>query len=81
MSAEEFIRYLSTFVALAGLATLATTMGSMFGLWAAALTLFLPGAAIGVPLWLRHFENVSTARALEQNAPERHPAAKGKSGF
>jgi uncharacterized membrane protein SpoIIM required for sporulation len=62
VSAEEFIRYLSTFVALAGLATLATTMGSMFGLWAAALTLFLPGAAIGVPLWLRHFDAVAEGR-------------------
>lgn len=81
MSAEEFIRYLSTFIALAGLATLATTMGSMFGLWAAALTLFVPGAAIGVPLWLRHFDNVSTAHALAKNAPERPPKAKEESPY
>jgi hypothetical protein len=81
VSAEEFIRYLSSLVGVAGLAVLATTLGSMFGLWAAGATLFVAGFAIGVPLWNRHFENVSTARALEQNAPERHPAAKGKSGF
>lgn len=81
MSAEEFIRYLSTLVAVAGLALLATTLGQTFGLWAAALALFIPGAAIGVPLWSRHFDNVSAARAVRENAPEQHPAAKGRSGF
>jgi hypothetical protein len=51
MSAEEFIRYLSSLVGVAGLAVLATALGSSFGLWAAGLTLFLAGFAIGVPLW------------------------------
>jgi hypothetical protein len=60
--AEEFIRYLSSLVGVAGLAVLATTLGSMFGLWAAGATLFVAGFAIGVPLWNRHFENVAVER-------------------
>jgi hypothetical protein len=76
MSAEEFIRYLSSLVGVAGLAVLATTLGSMFGLWAAGLTLFLAGFAIGVPLWKSHFENVAIERAtpktssIPQEAPK-----------
>jgi hypothetical protein len=62
VSAEEFIRYLSSLVGVAGLAVLATTLGSMFGLWAAGATLFVAGFAIGVPLWNRHFEYSKDAR-------------------
>jgi len=81
MSAEEFIRYLSSLVGVAGLATLATALGQNFGLWAAGLALFVAGAAIGVPLWGRHFDDMSAARDAKKNAPEQHPSAKGQSGY
>jgi hypothetical protein len=66
VSAEEFIRYLSSLVGVAGLAVLATTLGSMFGLWAAGATLFVVGFAIGGVLWNRHFEN----EAVERSKPK-----------
>ena len=81
MSAEEFIRYLSSLVGVAGLAVLATALGSSFGLWASGLTLFLAGFAIGVPLWNRHFEYLHTAREVAKNRPEQSPKAKEESPY
>jgi positive regulator of sigma E activity len=81
VSAEEFIRYLSSLVGLVGLAVLATTLGSMFGLWAAGATLFVAGFAIGVPLWNRHFEYSKDAREAMRLRPEQAPPAKEESPY
>jgi hypothetical protein len=81
MSAEEFIRYLSSLVGVAGLAVLAIALGQNFGLWAAGLALFMAGFAIGVPLWNRHFDNMSADRERRKNAPERAPSAKEESPY
>jgi hypothetical protein len=81
MSAEEFIRYLSSLVGVAGLATLAAALGQSFGLWAAGLALFIAGFAIGVPLWSRHFEYSKDAREAERLRPEQAPKAKEESPY
>ena len=81
MSAEEFIRYLSSLVGVAGLAVLATALGSSFGLWASGLTLFLAGFAIGIPLWNQHFDRVHTAGQIAKNRPEQAPKAKEESPY
>lgn len=81
MSAEEFIRYVFSLVAVAGLVILAITLGGQFGAWAAGALLLVIGAVVTVPLWNRHFDRVADGRTMYKARPEQPKKATEESPY
>ena len=81
MSSEEFIRYICTILFVIGVAILAITLGRQFGLWAAGAVLVVTGAAIGVPLWSKHFSLLAELRYAAESRPEQARKANEESPY